>query len=102
MARVSWSVILPTVVAFSGFFLFVVAMATRAQKRRRLSGAEGMVGELGEARTPLAPGGKVFVHGEIWNATATEPIPAGARVRVRAVSGLELEVEPWAGSRFKT
>lgn len=102
MARVSWSVILPTVVAFSAFFLFVMTLARRAQKRRPLSGAEGMVGEYGEARTPLTPSGQVFVHGEIWNAVATEPIPAGASVRVRRLSGLELEVEPGPKNRFES
>jgi membrane-bound serine protease (ClpP class) len=100
MARVSWSVILPTVVAFSAFFLFVVFMAARAQRRRRISGAEGMIGEVGEARTDLAPVGQVYVHGETWKAVATTPIPAGGRVRVRRLIGLELEVEPCSESRF--
>ncbi|MEZ4655158.1 MAG: nodulation protein NfeD [Candidatus Eisenbacteria bacterium] len=99
-ARIGWGLILPTVVAFSGFFLFVVTMAARAQRRRKLSGAEGMVGEIGLAKTALAPQGRVDVHGELWNATATEPVAAGDQVRVRRVSGLALEVEPWSGSRF--
>jgi membrane-bound serine protease (ClpP class) len=102
MARVSWSVILPTVVGFSTFFLLVVALATKAQKRRPISGAQAMIGEIGEARTSLSPRGQVFVHGEIWNAVATEPLPAGARVRVRRMSGLELEVEPGETSRFES
>jgi membrane-bound serine protease (ClpP class) len=44
--------------------------------------------------SPLAPEGKIFVHGEYWNAVSPVPVPAGARVRVTAVEGLTLTVEP--------
>jgi membrane-bound serine protease (ClpP class) len=53
-----------------------------------------MVGELGVAHTPLAPSGKVFVHGEFWDAESTRPLEAGARVRVVSIEGLILKVEP--------
>jgi len=56
------------------------------------------VGEEGEARTALDPAGKVFVHSEIWNARATRPVAAGEPVRVVAVRGLELTVEPLAAA----
>jgi membrane-bound serine protease (ClpP class) len=51
------------------------------------------VGELGVARTDLAPSGKVFVHGELWNARAAQPIHNGDAVRVVAITQLELLVE---------
>jgi membrane-bound serine protease (ClpP class) len=41
-----------------------------------------MVGEIGTARTDLAPSGRVFVHGELWEAEAAEPIREGEKVRV--------------------
>jgi len=52
------------------------------------------VNEVAVAHTPLNPEGKVFVHGEFWDAVCTRPVEAGARVRVVAVEGLRLTVEP--------
>jgi membrane-bound serine protease (ClpP class) len=46
------------------------------------------------ARTAVSADGKVFVHGELWNATSRSPIEAGAPVRVSAVDGLRVVVEP--------
>lgn len=99
LLRVSWSVLVPTVIVFSAFVLFVMALAARAQRRPPASGREGMRGEIGVAVTPLGPEGKIFVHGETWNAVSSEPIAAGSRVRVRAVEGLVAQVEPLERSR---
>jgi membrane-bound serine protease (ClpP class) len=52
------------------------------------------VGQIGTALTSLAPAGKVFVHGEYWDAVASQSLAAGARVRVTAIEGLKLTVEP--------
>jgi membrane-bound serine protease (ClpP class) len=73
--------------------VFLMTLVLRAHKLRVATGTEGMIGEVGVARTPLQPDGKVFVHGELWNATASGDIPAGSRVRVRAVEGLRVLVE---------
>jgi len=51
------------------------------------------VGEEGVAKTAVAADGRVFVHGELWNASSAQPIPEGARVRVTEVSGLRVRVE---------
>jgi membrane-bound serine protease (ClpP class) len=74
--------------------VFLMSLALRARKQRVVTGREGMVGEIGVARTQLEPSGKVFVHGELWNATARAPIGEGSRVRVASVDGLRLLVEP--------
>jgi membrane-bound serine protease (ClpP class) len=74
--------------------IFLMTLVLRARKARVVTGTEAMVGEVGVARTPVAPEGKVFVHGELWNATSRSPISEGARVRVRAVDGLRVVVEP--------
>ena len=58
-----------------------------------------MVGETGAAVTELAPEGKVFVHGEYWDAVALQPVPAGATVRVTASRGSKLTVEPVTGPK---
>jgi len=93
----SWRVVVPATVATAAFFLFAVGLGLKAQRRQAATGLEGLVGEEGEARTPLAPAGptgKVFVHGELWNARAAVPVEVGTRVRVVAVRGLEVTVEP--------
>ena len=73
-----------------------MTIALRARRNKVTTGIEGLIGEIGTARTPLAPDGKVFVHGEIWNAVASTSVPAGEHVRIRKVDGLRLEVEPVA------
>lgn len=74
--------------------VFLTTLVLRARGNRVVTGSEGMIGEIGVARTKLVPDGKVFVHGEIWNATARREVPEGARVRVSSVEGLHLIVEP--------
>jgi len=74
--------------------IFLMTLVLRARRNRVVTGQEGMIGEIGVARTALGPDGKVFVHGEIWNAVARKAIDEGARVRVAGVDGLHLIVEP--------
>lgn len=74
--------------------VFLMALVLKVHKNRVTTGTEAMIGEIGVARTFLGPHGQVFVHGELWNATAQREIPQGARVRVRAVDGLRVQVEP--------
>jgi membrane-bound serine protease (ClpP class) len=66
------------------------------QSRERLTSTQkGLVGLVGETRGELKPEGPVFVKGTLWRGrSAGEPIPQGTRVRVRAVDGLILRVEP--------
>jgi membrane-bound serine protease (ClpP class) len=73
--------------------IFLMGIAYRARQNKITTGAEGMLGQMGVAETALAPVGKVFVHGETWNATSAEPVAPGERVVVRRIHGLELEVE---------
>ncbi len=74
--------------------VFLTTLVLRARRGRVATGSEGMIGEIGIARTPLGPDGKVFVHGELWNAMSTSAIAEGARVKVASVNGLHLVVEP--------
>ncbi len=75
--------------------VFLMTLVLRVRKNKVVTGREGMIGEIGIARTPLGPNeGKVFVHGEIWNAVAKSDLSAGTHVRVAAVTGLHLLVEP--------
>jgi membrane-bound serine protease (ClpP class) len=74
--------------------VFLMTIALKARAGKRVSGMEGMVGEIGTAETLLSPNGKVFVHGELWDATASAPVTVGGRVTVRRVDGLHLNVDP--------
>ncbi|RLJ70639.1 membrane-bound serine protease (ClpP class) [Hydrogenivirga caldilitoris] len=88
------SVITAVVLASALFFLVAGRLGLKAQRRRKLTGAEGMLGEEGEAVTDFERGkGKVLVHGEIWNAESSHDIKKGDAVRVVAVKGLKLIVE---------
>jgi membrane-bound serine protease (ClpP class) len=71
---------------------FLASMALRAQRMPVRTGVEGLIHEIGTARSPLAPRGKVFVHGELWDAIAEEPVALGEPVEVVAVRNLTLAV----------
>jgi len=73
---------------------FLMTIAFRARRNKVVTGVQGLIGEIGVAQSPLVPEGKVFVHGEIWNAISSAPVPIGAKVVVRRVKGLQLEVSP--------
>ncbi|MBV9623144.1 MAG: nodulation protein NfeD [Acidobacteria bacterium] len=78
--------------------VFLMSIALLARRNKVLTGAEGLVGEVAIAQTSLSPVGKVLVHGEIWDAIASAPVPMGDRVVIRKVEGLQLEVQP-AGTK---
>lgn len=92
--RLSLKVLLPTIILISGFFVFVAGLVFRAQMAKPTTGTKGLVGEIGMVKKALTPEGKVFVHGELWNAKAEKAIDEGAKVRVVNVVNLMLEVEP--------
>ena len=81
-------------IPFAAITMFLVSIVIQARRNKVLTGAGGMVGEVGVTRTALEPEGQVLVRGEIWEAAASGNVPAGARVRVKAVAGLKLLVEP--------
>jgi membrane-bound serine protease (ClpP class) len=74
--------------------VFLMGIALKARRNKVVTGAQGLVGEMGQAQTALAPRGKVFVHGELWDAVASSNVSAGQSVIVRRVDGLQLQVEP--------
>lgn len=91
--QISKAVIAATVASSAGFFMFVSWMVLRTQRRMPVSGQEGMVGEIGLAVTDVMDDGKVFVHGEYWQANSAELIDAGQQIVVVNVdTGLRLKV----------
>lgn len=92
--RVRLSTALAIALPFALITAFLFSIAARARTNKAISGTEGMIGEIGTAVEALNPAGRVFVHGEYWNAAAASPIAAGAAARVVAIDGLRLSVEP--------
>jgi len=73
--------------------IFLVRLVMLSHRRKSVTGVEGMIGEVGVAKSDIHQDGKVLVHGEYWNASSAAPIAAGSRVRVVNVHGLKVQVE---------
>ncbi len=78
---------------------FLMSIAVRARRNKVVTGQQGLIGEIGIAETALSPSGKVFIHGELWDAVSTLSVPAGERIVVRGVDALTLRVDPVAATR---
>jgi membrane-bound serine protease (ClpP class) len=78
---------------------FLMSIAIKARRNKLASGSAGLIGETGIAQTALSPRGKIFVHGELWDAVAASDVEIGQSVVVRGVDGLLLRVEPIAVTR---
>jgi membrane-bound serine protease (ClpP class) len=75
----------------------VLSYVIKAQLAQVRTGSEGLVGEEGVAKTDVRGKGKVYVHGELWNAESDEPIAAEERVIVTAVKGMTVKVRKERG-----
>jgi membrane-bound serine protease (ClpP class) len=91
------SIILTAALCVSAFMLFIGTLAVRTWRQQPVSGREGLIGEVGEVRVRLAPRGKVWLHGEYWNAESDEEIEVGQKVRVVSLNRLVLRVRKVAG-----
>jgi membrane-bound serine protease (ClpP class) len=93
--RLSLQYIIPGVVLTALFFVVIIGSGLRAQRLPVKVGKETMIGKTVSALTPIdLAGGKVFLEGEYWNATSEVPVEKGQLVRVNAVEGLTLKVQP--------
>jgi len=86
------SIILTAALSVSAFMLFVGTLAVRTWRQKPASGGEGLIGEVGEVRVRLAPRGKVWLHGEYWNAESDEDVEVGQKVRVVSRDHMVLRV----------
>ena len=91
--RVSIWTALGVSVPLGAITVFLMTIALRARHSKVVTGKQGLIGAVGEARTDIDPEGKVFIQGELWNAHAPSRVGIGEQVVVRKVEGLELEVE---------
>ena len=79
---------------FALITLFLVSLVVRARRSKVMTGASGMIDEVGVAQSALEPEGQVLVRGEYWDAVSSARIEPGAHVKVRAVKDMKLYVEP--------
>jgi membrane-bound serine protease (ClpP class) len=94
--QVGLRLIIPVTISVAGILLFLVQLSVKAQRTQSITGETGMLDSVGQALTAIDPGGtgSVRTRGEIWTATANEPITAGDMVRVTGLSGLTITVRP--------
>jgi membrane-bound serine protease (ClpP class) len=93
--EISWSVILASVILTTFFFVVIIGLGVKAQRRKPTTGVEGLTGESGDVIETLKPEGVVRVNGEFWNAESLSgAIEKGSRIRVVKIDGLKLLVEP--------
>jgi len=72
--------------------LFIGTLAVRTFGQRSVSGIDGLIGTIGEVRVRIAPRGKVWIHGEYWNAESDQDLEVGQKVQVVSVTDLVLHV----------
>lgn len=95
---ISWGTAVAATIPFAAITVFLLRLAIKSFRYKVTTGSAGMVGELGVARTEINHTGRVFVHGEWWNARSERSIPPGSDIRVVSVDGLTVLVEPVAES----
>jgi membrane-bound serine protease (ClpP class) len=92
--KISRGVIVGATIMSALFFLFIVSFGIRAQRRKVVTGIEGLVGDTGEVLEALSPTGTIKVQGEIWNAESLSgTIDKGEKVRIKEMKNLKLFVE---------
>ena len=97
--KISLYLILPAAAGTAAFFLFLVGAGIKVQRKKPTTGKEGLVGEVGIAQSDIMGSagspeeGKVFVHGELWDAHSSDEIKSGSEVIVTGVEGLKLQVK---------
>jgi membrane-bound serine protease (ClpP class) len=92
------SIVFTAVATLSGLMLVLGYLVFKSQRRKLTLGLEGLVGEVGEVRVELNPAGKIFVHGEYWDADGDGEIAVGEKVRVVGYDGMRLKVKRLTGS----
>jgi membrane-bound serine protease (ClpP class) len=79
---------------FGVITVFLLRLIIRARRMKSRLGVDALLGSAAKAMEPLAPEGHVLVEGEIWRAVASEPVAAGAALRVVGHEQYLLRVEP--------
>ena len=97
--RIHLGVALAVAASVGGILLFLLRLAIKSHQVKVTTGRAALEGMMARARTDIdREGGKVFLHGEMWEAVSEEPVASGSKVRVLAARDLVLTVEPYSRS----
>lgn len=91
---INWGTAIGVTLPLAAITVFLLQLAVRSFRVKVVTGRRGMIGEVGVAKTDVHGKGRVFVHGEWWNASSDTPIRSGAPVQVVGVDDLKLRVKP--------
>ena len=91
--KVSLKIVVPVAIALGMISTFLVTSVIKAHRRKTISGAKALVGQTAQAKSNISNKGKVFIHGEIWDAQSKEKIKKGEEVLIEKVEGLKLTVK---------
>jgi membrane-bound serine protease (ClpP class) len=96
------TIVYTAVATMAALVLAIGYLVFRSQKGKPTLGMDGLIGEIGEVRAKLNPSGKVFVHGEYWNAqTQTDgQVDVGEKVQIVGYDGMNLKVKRLQGQGF--
>ncbi|KTG17469.1 MULTISPECIES: nodulation protein NfeD [unclassified Guyparkeria] len=92
--NIALPLIIGVAIGIAGFSIWVLGRFLDVRRKKPATGYEEMVGMEGTAREDFDDTGRVWVHSELWNARARAPVRSGQTVRVVAIDGLTLTVEP--------
>lgn len=92
--QIAWPLIMAMALANALFFFIIVGMAVKARNRRIVSGQEYLLDKVGETLEDITETGQARIQGEIWTVHTAAPLKRGDAVRVIAVEGIHLTVEP--------
>ena len=95
---ISLKVIIPLTLATALIVIFLAGAVIRVHRGKIRSGRDGLIGEAGKSLTPISPRGKVFIHGEIWNARSEDPIAKNTEVEAVKIDGMVI----WVKKRKET
>lgn len=95
--KVSLKLIVPVAVSLGLISTFLVTLVIKAHRRKTIVGGEGLIGQIGLAKTNISAKGKVYIHGEIWDAQSEEKVKKGEQVVIEKVKGLKLMVKKQGG-----
>ncbi len=91
--RVSLFLIGSTAFVSAGFILWVMSRLFTMRRKKVITGAEEMIGITGEAMEDFTGQGRVWVHGESWQAKSSAPVKKGQKIQVTAKEGLLLKIK---------
>ena len=96
--RIQFTTTLAVTIPVAVITVFLVRLVYLSHQKKSVMGQQAMIGEVGIAKTDIHTEGKILVHGEYWNASSGQPIPAGSKARVVKIDGLKVEVEQIRGN----